>query len=372
MKLNGSLRISLIIFSVIIITAASYLIINELTVPHYENNEIILLSTINKASLDYTVFLKPNSLYEGRILEKGKAIITEYVDHIMVSCNYHYTGSQKSDITGSYEVVGIMETFTGDAENKITIWEKKYVLSPKSEFEQTGNEEFKIKKDIDIKLSDYNEFAGLISAESKINARTQLSIFMNVNLKAVTDNGAIEESLTPNLVIPLMNNYFIIEGKLTEEKPSEIKKTVRQVVPFDYNKVYVLIAADVLLVLFIAFILIFTRKKEIDPHEKLLMQILRKHGDRMVALKDKISDAYEYQYEVKSIDDLVRISDEIDKPIVYQFYEDINYIDKFFVINEKELYFYNTVSKNTDYSETVQNMLESLAADNQGIDGFGQ
>ena len=103
----------LIIISAILILVVSYLLISEFTIPRYEDNEKILFSSMNKASVNYTVLLKPNSLFEGRTLEQGKSIITEYVDYIRASYDYHYTGSQKSDVTGSYEIIGIMELIQG-------------------------------------------------------------------------------------------------------------------------------------------------------------------------------------------------------------------------------------------------------------------
>ena len=78
---------------------------------------------------------------------------------------------------------------------------------------------------------------------------------MNIAIKSESDNGVIEEILAPGLVIPLMNNHFIIDGNLTEEKPSEIKETVKQIIPVNYKKVYILIAFDVFLVMLLVFIL---------------------------------------------------------------------------------------------------------------------
>ena len=44
-------------------------------------------------------------------------------------------------------------------------------------------------------------------------------------------------------------------------------------------------------------------------------------------------------YEVFSIDDLVRIADEIGKPIVYRYSEDKNEIQRFYVLNDMEVYY---------------------------------
>ena len=44
-------------------------------------------------------------------------------------------------------------------------------------------------------------------------------------------------------------------------------------------------------------------------------------------------------YEVFSIDDLVRIADEIGKLIVYRYSEDKNEIQRFYVLNDMEVYY---------------------------------
>lgn len=43
-------------------------------------------------------------------------------------------------------------------------------------------------------------------------------------------------------------------------------------------------------------------------------------------------------YRAKSIDDLVRIADEIGKPIMYKYSPDYKEIDKFYIINGDEVY----------------------------------
>ena len=114
-----------------------------------------------------------------------------------------------------------------------------------------------------------------------------------------------------------------------------MEEAVRVRVPVDYGKVYTLTGGSVLLILSLLFLLFFTRGTEPDAHEKLLNQIFKKHGDRMVALISEVSRSYEFQYEVKSIEDLVRISDEVEKPVLYQYQDDRNGICRFYVLLEK-------------------------------------
>ena len=94
------------------------------------------------------------------------------------------------------------------------------------------------------------------------------------------------------------------------------------------------------------FILLFTKTKEMDEHHKTLVKIFKKYGNRMVALNDKPTEPYDHTYEVFSIEDLVRISDEIGKPIVYRYSEDKNEIQRFYVLNGTEMYYWAV--KDTD------------------------
>ena len=65
----------LIIISAILILVVSYLLISEFTIPRYEDNEKILFSSMNKASVNYTVLLKPNSLFEEELWNKASQLL---------------------------------------------------------------------------------------------------------------------------------------------------------------------------------------------------------------------------------------------------------------------------------------------------------
>ncbi|NMA64824.1 MAG: DUF5305 domain-containing protein, partial [Clostridiaceae bacterium] len=308
----------------------------------------------------------PNSLYEEKILDKDKMIITEFVDHIRAQFYYEYTSEQKADISGSYEILADVECYISQQDSQNTIWKRTFILQPEISFERSQSQDFNISKSIDIQLSQYNEFVRKVTEESKINAETKLTVYMNIDVKVETESGVVEESLSPNMVIPLDASYFNIGGALGEEKPMSIEKTVQVPIPINYTKVYVLIAVDILLIVALVYVLIFTRGVEPDPHERLLNRVFKNHGDRLVALKNKIDETFEYKYEVNSIGDLVRISDEVEKPIIYRFSEDKYEINKFYVINEGEMYFWRVEYPNVDegeiddISEETKKLIESI------------
>jgi len=340
MKLYKRTRISILCVIIILIFAVSCLILAETITQELIEVKEPLISSNNKASAKYQVFLKQNPLFgEESILPENSSIITEYVDYIKASFNYDYTADKLADISGDYEITGVLEAYTGKDEDIISIWQKKYEYVPKTAFEKRNSDSFDISREIRINFPEYNEFVQLIAEDTKIDAPVRLSVVMNVNIKAVTENGVIEESMDPSLVIPLNNKYFTIDGNMNQDKPAVLE--VAKMVPRPVNRSYLhfLIITGALLVNLFIFFLLFTKTKEMDVHRKTLIKIFKQYGGRMAAINDKITESYDHMYEVFSIDDLVRIADEIGKPIVYRYSEDKNEIQRFYVLNGAEVYY---------------------------------
>ncbi len=73
---------------------------------------------------------------------------------------------------------------------------------------------------------------------------------------------------------------------------------------------------------------------------KTLNKIFKKHGNRLVALKINIEPAEQY-INVRDIEDLVRIADEINKPIMYKYSSTPQEITRFYIIEENTLYLFD-------------------------------
>ncbi|NLX64483.1 MAG: DUF5305 domain-containing protein [Clostridiaceae bacterium] len=360
MKLHKKARIAIICIVIAMILVVSCLILAETTTRDFIEVKEPLLSSSNKACAGYQVFLKQNPLFgQERILPDNNSIIAEYVDYIKASFNYDYTADKPADISGNYEIIGVLEAYTGKDKDMVSIWQKKYEYVPKTAFERNGADSFSINKEIRINFSEYNEFVELIAEDTKIDAPARLSVVMNVNIKAATENGVIEESMNPSLVIPLKNKYFTIGGDRSQDKPAVLETVKREPRPVNRNYLHLLIIADAVLINILIFIFLFTKIKEIDEHQKTLIKIFKKHGGRLVALNDKITESYDHMYEVFSIDDLVRIADEIGKPIVYQYNKDKNEIQRFYVLNGTEVYYLDI--KTLDSPDKTEKLLKNAS-----------
>lgn len=337
MKTKFNIQFRLIIITILIcfISLFLYLLYSYVKYPGIVENNLQLYSYNNKGSINYSLYLKPNEIYNSNTIDEGKIYISEFVDYLNTEINYELTGDSEADIEANYSVIARVQGFTKSEEQQITIWEKDFpILRGKSINSDDGK--LIISEEVRLNLSEYNNLVTRVEESTKIKSNTQIILLMDINLTGTTDNGTFEEHITPNIVIPLNSPMFEITTN-NVDKPGTIEETIQ--VPVPINKTQVIIYSVILGILvfaliFLIFFTVPTPKK--DPLEKELGRIFKKHGDRLVALNSSvdISNAR----NVRSIDDLVKLADEINKPVLYKYSEDYKEITKFFITSEDEIY----------------------------------
>lgn len=338
LAINKKLKIALISLLAILISISSFLLFREVNSPRFEEQKNPVYSYNNKGSVNYTVFLKSNNLYESTSLEEGKLYITEFVDYIRTTFNYEFSGERAADIKGTYEIVAKVQGFTGEGEKLKNIWEKNFVIVGQKSFSLVGTTKT-IKEEINLNLDPYNTFVSEIVEATKIKSQTMLTLAMNIKLEGTTDKGPIVETISPSLIIPLDTAMFEIGGNNIIDKPGIIEETIQVQIPINTKQVllYGIIIGILTLILILLIFFIKTAPNK-DPYEKKLSQIFKKHGDRLVALNSDLIITNSNVSQVKSIDDLVKIADEVGKPIMYKYSDDYKEINKFYVSNEDEVY----------------------------------
>ncbi|MEA4845703.1 MAG: DUF5305 family protein [Clostridiaceae bacterium] len=340
LKMNKLLRMILIVAAVLMLCALSFLLYRETKVPKIEEKNVKLYSYTHKSSVDYKVLLKPNSLYEGSSLGEGQYYITNYVNDIQALFNYEFKGESPAGIKGYYEIAAILEGYTVVEKKHITIWEKKFVLVPRTDF-VADDGIISLANDVNIKLSEYSVFADKIVEESKAQLPLQLNVYMDVNLKADADKVPEEVKMTPSITIPLDAKYFMITESDGKEVPVSIEEKQKVQLPPDEQKVRIYICALVALMIIILGLAIFTEAIRKSAFTIKLDKIFKQHGSRLVALSgDVLAASLDNCSIVRNIEDLVRIADEIGRPIMYEHSEDYKDMVHFYVLDDKRTYIY--------------------------------
>lgn len=139
-------------------------------------------------------------------------------------------------------------------------------------------------------------------------------------------------------------NYFTIAKTGREEKPGKVEETKKVQVPADMRIIILNVVIIVILILSLLYLIIFTAAptKE-DIYLKKFRKMFKIHSNRLAALKDKINapDADIHCCSVRSIDDLVKIADELEKPVLYEYSPDYMQIVNFYVIDDAWIYILN-------------------------------
>lgn len=354
-KINKKLKTAFVLAFIVCISLCSYLLFNELSNPGFEEQKSKLYSYNNKGSINYTIFLRPNDLYEGHSLGQGKLYITEFVDSIDANFTYEFSGDSDTELNGSYRIIGKVQGFTEDKEKIINIWEKEYQLTRNKTF-STVNKSYNLNENVKIDLDEYNDFVEGIIKSSKINCDTALTLLMEINIKGNTEKGPFEENITPSVVIPLNTLMFEITTN-NIEKPGAIEETIQVQLPVDKGQVIFYSIIIGILSLGLIFLIFFVKTApDKDPLEKELKKIFKKHGDRLVALTNE--PTVTEVRSVRSIDDLVRLADEINKPILYKHSDDYKELNKFYVINDNETYVFELTDLFTESVSEVEDELQ--------------
>jgi len=139
-------------------------------------------------------------------------------------------------------------------------------------------------------------------------------------------------------------SYFNIERLNIEEKAGEIKNIVDVVQPPNKFKIVIFRIVIGLLIMLTLILIFFTEEPSSDDiYKKKIKNIFKSHGTRLVAINNELIIANESYQDVHSIDDLVKISDELEKPIMYIYDTNITKMNNFYVIDNNGFYVY-TVS----------------------------
>ncbi|UWG98625.1 DUF5305 domain-containing protein [Dehalobacter sp. DCM] len=332
--INRNIRLALIAVIICSLLATAVILYQKITRPDMEEQKTTYYSYTNKLDVGYEVSLKPNHLFDQVIQGEDKVYISNLVDAITASFSYQFIGDSQAEIKGNYDIVAVMEGYTLQNQQRISIWKKQFTLVPQTSFE-TKDKKISIDRNVVLNFQDYRDFAGTIKEETKIDSDVTLTAYMTVRTQSLVEKGSVNESISSSIALPVKGSYFEISKK-SEDKPGAIQEVTQ--VPVK-NSTIISITV-ILMVVFLSALLgliFYTTNRNEDRLLKKLKGILKKYGNRMAALNMEIIPQGE-SFEVRSFEDLVTFSDEIGRPIVYKHCDDMRRISAFYVLDGKWTY----------------------------------
>lgn len=353
-EINKKMKMVLIPVIIIAILGLAILFYYELTIPEIKEVKTAVYECRTKGRINYGIKLKPNILYPTDMLDEGGIYLSEFVDSVNAGFRYDFNGESEAVIKGKYGITAAVEGYytetsytpqTGTeaqkkAEPKI-VWRKEYTLVPETEIDRE-TKDLSISKDISLKYSDYNDFALKIVELSKYKVSTRLIVSMNVNTQIQTDRGTIEDMSAQSFELALGGSSFSITKNEPAEKPGSIEEVRKIRIPPNKYLLTAYAVASGILLLALLFFIIFTRSApDISEHLKLVNRIFKKYSNRMAVLCGELKYDGSCLRHVRTMEDLVRIADEMQKPVIYKYSENIINISQFFVFDGNWTYIFD-------------------------------
>jgi hypothetical protein len=319
-------RIGIIIILAILLADAA-LIANELLKEETVEKKQVTAAFINTPGITYKVYLKPNILYNDNVLPEDQGYFSNIIDYISVTIQNKYSGGDGAEFKGDYSIIGEISGWE-PGEEPVPAWTKRFGIVSKKTF-NTTDRELVLSQSANIDFNHFSTFAAQVDELTGYDTAQSLKVAMVVNYTVTTKDGEVTETLQPAIVIPLGQSYFKIQKNALEEKKSEIFSITKENAPVDMVRTILLSTVGLLCLIVLIVLIKATEPTLGDIRRKRIRKLLKSYGKRLVAVADELVGDSAPVCRVHSMDDMVKISDEIERPIFYVYKNDPADMDEF-------------------------------------------
>ena len=275
----------------------------------------------NKYSYNFDVNLAENNYVEKDNVAENNVYITNLMDNIDVNMNYEYKANQTSDIHYSYQIRGFLEaTYSNTKDGKDQkVWQKSYVLVPNKD-ENVSGDSFKIDEKFNVNFSEVIADLKGFQEELGLTVSAKYTIFLGLTSETTVLGKTVTNTYSPDIVFDIGNKTTTISSTTeNQERPQIVTKNVEEFDNMSEMKKNCATVTIIVSVVLILIILIKTTDKNNARNEyKLeLNKIIKGCGEKLVESKQKIDIEGNSLVEVKEFGEVLKVSEELFKPILY-------------------------------------------------------
>lgn len=289
----------------------------------------------DKGSVSYKVCVHESDYYDNSCEKEGES----YPTAALIDANFGYHGVYSEPIEGlKYYVVANTRVYDKKYEDKV-LYESEDLIVDKTDIDPSTN--ITIQEQTTIEYVKYNQYALNYYKKYPIDSVVDLEVALYIE-----DRG--KDRKVSSIVLPLGQNNFEIEKDTVDE--SNQTTTLDVDMWNEENTIYVIIAcvliilALILLFRLTCFVLKVTTHK--SEYQRELDELLSEYDSLIVEAEAGYEPSLDKELiKVDTFDDLLKIKDEVDKPIIFSRVNDVK--SEFIVEDEEKTYKY--VLKETDY-----------------------
>jgi hypothetical protein len=274
-------------------------------------------------------------------LGMDQVYVTDLIKNVTVNYDYTFEGKgEKTDrINATYKVSGKMKSTYSTDGKETEIWSiEKDILNEKDV--NTQEQILQINEQLEINLDEYNKLLENFSNEYGIAISSVLEVTFSVNITTYVNGQMILDNYSNSLEISMGEKTTRISGKSNDEKGDKVieKETITE----DSNRIREIVCFILIAISAYQLIKVLrTRTANYISNEfkRELNQILNSYSDSIVKVDSRIDVSDSKVIELNDIEELVKLSEEIFKPILY--YQIPNEKQAWFCLtNENECYIY--------------------------------
>ncbi len=327
------------VIAVCLIIFFCYNLLRNIASENMITKNVQIYSYRTKFQYDYNVNLVENEYIDKiKETEANVAYITDLIDNIDLQLNYQYNAQKQSNIECNYEVVGKMQAIYTKNGEKQKILEQEETLLEK-QLITANTSDIKINEKLTVNLKEKNELLREFEQKMGMTIDANYDIILKINVKTIIEEKEIVLNASPLISIDLAEKTTQISGDNNKEDTQYISKEVENTKQGSY-----IIAFDIITIIIAVLLLRYANKSQIanrikNEYKQELNRLLKLCQDKIVQVSTKPENNKFNMVYVKHFGEIVKVSEELFKPILY-YYDQENEEAWFSVMNNDIVYQY--------------------------------
>lgn len=317
LKLRNSTRAFFVVTALVLFAISSKNIYTSLFQRKEQKIEKQTYNYSNIYNLDYKVNIKQNNFIPEESLPKNQTYVADLVKSLDMNINYQYNSSVDTNVKYDYKIDAIIgASYTKDG-NSYDVWNKTYNL--KEVNNQESNQNININENINVDYQKYHQEVKDFKQTMGMTLDAYLYIKLTVNTTTQVNGQDVDNQYVSNFSITVGDKIAKVDGKTSDTTGDYIvdKTTVKK----EVNIWSIIINIVVLgLSIYIIYYIKYKTKTAYSVRNDFkleLNRILKSCQDRIVVVKNKVELEQENTIDVRDFGELIKLSEELFKPILY-------------------------------------------------------
>ena len=329
-----SLEFLIAVFVIILCSLLGFLFQSHILNSSYQNQKY-RIDTTN--SVDYQVFLNDNDFIDSPYLGKDQSYVSSMINFISISFSQNVELQKIDSFNYSYTIYARLSTFYKDDTGSDTeVWNKIYPLKIQNNL-SANSSSFVIHEQVNLSYQDYQAIVSSFKQNYQLNVDAKLDVIMDINY--IYDQYSSKNTKL-TLTVPMNQDVFEITSDYDKSISFSETETISIMTMSPSLVLLILILLGMitlLLLLVIIFKVLSVPSK--SNYERLKTKIKKDYGSIIVDVDNKIDFSKFTIFEIKTIEELVDLEEEIRIPILFYEKEKLG-VCYFVIIKDKYMYRY--------------------------------